>query len=150
LKETLVEPTAEQGSAKFRFKACAGGGNDALIVENLKKSFDGKKLFENVNIHINKGERIFLIGANGCGKTTLLKIILGLINTDMGNFKIGANTFLGYHTNLLYVLKDGNDNEKIEVLKKLLPDETFIILGLTVDNHWVLNTVISEILSSEK
>lgn len=61
-----------------------------------------------------------------------------------------ANTFLGYHANLLYVLKNGNDNEKIEVLKKLLPDETFIILGLTVDNHWVLNTVISEILSSEK
>lgn len=100
LKENLVVPADEEESASFHFKACPGGGDEALVTENLKKSFNGNLLFENVNIHIQRGEKIFLAGPNGCGKTTLLKIILGILKQDSGEYKIGANTHLGYYDQL--------------------------------------------------
>lgn len=81
----------------FKFRACAGGGQDVLMTENLSMAFGGKKLFKSVNIHIKKGEKVFLLGPNGCGKTTLLKIILGLHEPDGGSAKIGANIHIGYY-----------------------------------------------------
>lgn len=100
LKDTLVMPEKRAQSANFAFKACEGGGEDALKGENLSIAFDGDALFENIDIHIKKGEKIFLIGPNGCGKTTLLKIILGKLNQTKGEYKIGANTYLGYYDQL--------------------------------------------------
>ena len=100
LKDTLVEPAAAPEEAHFRFRAKPGGGTDALITENLSMSFGEKKLFENIDIHIIKGERVFIVGPNGCGKTTLLKIILGLIQACGGSSRIGANTFIGYYDQL--------------------------------------------------
>lgn len=67
-----------------------------LICEGLSKSFGEKKIFENVNLHIRRGERIFLLGANGCGKTTLLKTLLGVYPADKGLVKFGANVQPGY------------------------------------------------------
>ncbi len=61
-----------------------------------------------------------------------------------------ANTFLEFHPNLLTTLKDGADNEKVEILKKLLPEETFKILGLNLENHWIMNTVVNEIITKTK
>jgi len=100
LKETLVEPLQSSEEANFRFTACSGGGDNALIAEGLKKSFDEKVLFDDINIHIKRGERIFIVGPNGCGKTTLLKILIGQLKADKGEYKIGANTFLGYYDQL--------------------------------------------------
>lgn len=100
LRETLVKPETENDEPKFRFKARPGGGDNALIAENLGMSFDGVPLFQNVNMQIMRGERVFLLGPNGCGKTTLLKIVMGMLSAASGEVKIGANTFTGYYDQL--------------------------------------------------
>ncbi len=66
----------------------------------LSKSFDGKKIFSNAGFYVKKGEKVFLLGDNGCGKTTLLKIILGKLKQDEGWYKIGANIHIGYYDQL--------------------------------------------------
>ena len=71
-------------------------GEDVLLAENISKSFAEKKIFENANLYIKKGERVFLLGANGCGKTTLLKTIMGDYSSDNGNIKFGSNVSVGY------------------------------------------------------
>lgn len=100
LKATLTEPAKTQEEANIRFRAYPGGGHDVLIAENVKMRFSDKELFRNVNIHITKGDRLFLVGPNGCGKTTLIKIILGLLTPTGGEVKLGANTFIGYYDQL--------------------------------------------------
>ncbi len=100
LRDSLVKPADEAQAASFSFKACPGGGDNALITEDLCMSFEDNMLFENININIRRGEKIFLIGPNGCGKTTFLKIILGIISQTRGEYRIGANTHLGYYDQL--------------------------------------------------
>lgn len=96
LKATLVAPEKESYKLRFRFDADFSSGNDILMVSNLKKSFN-KPVFSNVDMHIRKGERIFLYGPNGCGKTTLLKILMGLDYADEGTFQFGAKVRPGYY-----------------------------------------------------
>ena len=72
-------------------------GNDVLLVEGLSKSFDGKTIFSNVNIDIKRGERVALIGNNGTGKTTILKIINQLLPKDSGKITLGAQVHIGYY-----------------------------------------------------
>ncbi|MFL0194105.1 ribosomal protection-like ABC-F family protein [Clostridium sp. WILCCON 0269] len=79
------------------FKAQINSGNDVLYVENLSKSFDEKLLFKNLNFQIRKGEKTAFIGKNGCGKTTLFKIILGQIKDYTGIYKLGKNVVIGYY-----------------------------------------------------
>jgi ATP-binding cassette subfamily F protein 3 len=67
-----------------------------LITHSLAKSFGEKKLFENVDLHIRKGERVFILGGNGCGKTTLFKILMGRCPQDRGEYDYGANVQVGY------------------------------------------------------
>jgi ATP-binding cassette subfamily F protein 3 len=97
LEKNLVAPTAETEDMYFSFKACAGGGQDVLQTENLGMSFDGNRLFSDVDMLIKKGEKVFLLGPNGCGKTTLLKIIMGEYEQTEGEYKIGANIHIGYY-----------------------------------------------------
>ena len=97
LEKTLEKPQERPENIKFRFKAAPGGGNDVLIAEGLSMAFGEKTLFRNVDIHIQKGERVFLLGPNGCGKTTLLKIMMGQLAATAGTYKIGANTHVGYY-----------------------------------------------------
>lgn len=72
-------------------------GNDVLIVNELAKSFDGKKLFEHVSFHIRRGEKVALIGPNGIGKTTLFRIILNMTDLDRGECKLGSGVEVGYY-----------------------------------------------------
>lgn len=96
LKEELVAPDKELEQIHFKFTPKCDTGNDVLICENLSKSFGNKRLFDDVNIHIRKGERVFILGENGCGKTTLLKIIQRVYNQDCGTVILGANVETGY------------------------------------------------------
>ncbi len=100
LRRDLVAPYKPQDRAVFKFGAIAGGGDNVLICENLSKSFDEKQIFKNFNLHIKRGERVFLLGANGCGKTTALKIMLDSLEQDFGSVTIGANIKIGYYDQL--------------------------------------------------
>lgn len=108
LKEELVKPEGTLSETAFSFEAVSGGGDISLIAENLSKSFDNKTLFKNCNMHIKRGEKVFLLGSNGCGKTTLLKIFVGIIDADEGSFAIGANTFVGYYDQIQESLNINN------------------------------------------
>ena len=96
-KMELVEKPRDESQIEFTFQARRRTGNDVLIAEGLKKSFGERKLFENVGMHIRAGDRIALIGPNGIGKTTLLRIILGLETSDDGEIIYGANLDTGYY-----------------------------------------------------
>ena len=97
LEKTLVKPEKAPKSIRFRFRACAGGANNVLITKKLGMSFGEKKLFNNVDIHIKKGEKVFLLGPNGCGKTTLIKILMGQLSQTSGDYQIGENIHIGYY-----------------------------------------------------
>lgn len=97
LEKTLVKPEKAPKSIRFRFRACAGGANNVLITKKLGMSFGEKKLFNNVDIHIKKGEKVFLLGPNGCGKTTLIKILMGQLSQTSGDYQIGENIHVGYY-----------------------------------------------------
>ncbi len=97
LENDFKKPDEEIKNMTFKFRARAGGGDDALALRDISKSFSNKALFSDVNIDIKRGERVFMLGPNGSGKTTLIKIIMGELLGDTGEVKIGANTFLGYY-----------------------------------------------------
>ena len=72
-------------------------GNDVLTVENLAKAYDGRRLFSDLSFEIKRGERVALIGNNGSGKTTILKMINGLVEGDAGSITLGTNVHIGYY-----------------------------------------------------
>lgn len=92
----LVKPEDAPDSLHFSFKCNDGCGNDVFQAENIALSFDGKRLFRNANIDIKKGERVFLIGGNGCGKTSLFKIFNGQYEPDCGRYNYGSRVQYGY------------------------------------------------------
>ncbi|MGN1070688.1 MAG: ABC-F family ATP-binding cassette domain-containing protein [Candidatus Fimadaptatus sp.] len=94
--ELVDRPTQEQ-TVHFRFTARRRTGDDVLMTEELSKSFDGRRLFEHVNMHIRAGERVALIGPNGVGKSTLLKVVMKQLAPDSGYVRYGANLDLGYY-----------------------------------------------------
>jgi ATP-binding cassette subfamily F protein 3 len=96
IKDQLVAPESELETMRMHFEPRCESGNDVLICKNLAKSFDDKQLFKNVDIHIRKGERVFIIGGNGCGKTTLFRILTGKTPMDSGEYDYGANVEIGY------------------------------------------------------
>lgn len=79
-------------------------GNDVLRVEDLSKSFPGQTLFTGISFEIKRGERVALIGNNGTGKTTLLKILNGLLPADTGKFTLGSKVQIGYYDQEHHVL----------------------------------------------
>lgn len=96
IKAQLVAPESELESMRMRFEPKCESGNDVLITRGLEKAFGEKLLFRDMNIHIRKGERVFILGANGCGKTTLFKILNGKCPPDRGSWDFGANVDVGY------------------------------------------------------
>lgn len=96
IKDQLVAPESELETMRMHFELRCESGNDVLICKNLAKAFDDKQLFKNVDIHIRKGERVFIIGGNGCGKTTLFRILTGKTPMDSGEYDYGANVEVGY------------------------------------------------------
>lgn len=96
IKAQLVAPDSELETMRMTFTPKYESGNDVLMCHGLAKSFGEKSLFSNVDIHIRKGERVFILGSNGCGKTTLFKILTGKCAQDSGDFEYGANVLVGY------------------------------------------------------
>lgn len=79
-------------------------GNDVLSVENLSKSFPPQTLFTDVSFELKRGEHVAVIGDNGTGKTTLLKILNRVVTADSGSFKLGSNVEIGYYDQEHHVL----------------------------------------------
>lgn len=104
--ERLEKPKLKQEKFKLNFDTNYKSGNDVIIAEDLTKSFGERSLFRNVSMDIKKGERICIIGENGIGKTTLLKILIGDEAADDGYLKIGYNVDFGYYDQGQLLLDD--------------------------------------------
>lgn len=108
--ELIDKPSIRQTKMKLSFDAEFRSGSEVITAEGLSKSFGERMLFENVDMLVRKGERICIIGDNGVGKTTLLRIILGLIKADKGYLKTGYNVEFGYYDQGQMLL---DDNETV-------------------------------------
>jgi len=106
--QRLDKPLAEHTAMRFALEPRYLSGNDVLSVKNLSKSFGNNHLFENISFEIKRGERVAIIGSNGTGKTTILKIINDVLSADAGEIKTGANVTIGYYDQEHHVL----DNSK--------------------------------------
>lgn len=96
MKAELEIPESELDSLRFAFQPRMVSGNDVILASGLAKSFEEKKLFAKVELHVRRGDRAFLLGPNGCGKTTLLRVLLGRTPADQGRFTFGTNVQIGY------------------------------------------------------
>lgn len=106
-KISPVEKPADAASEMhFQLEPSCISGNDVLTVEHLSKQFDGQVLFRDVNFEIKRGEHVAIIGDNGTGKTTLLKILNRLVPADEGAFTLGAKVKIGYYDQEHHVLHD--------------------------------------------
>lgn len=95
--EVIEKPMEYQASMRFTLEPRVVSGNDVLSVKELKKSFNSHLLFEDLNFEIKRGERVAIIGKNGTGKTTILKIINGILEADNGIIKLGSKVQIGYY-----------------------------------------------------
>lgn len=95
--ERVEKPITEQSHMIIRLEPNITSGNDVLTVKDLSKSFGSNKLFADLNFDIKRGERVSIIGGNGTGKTTLLKIINQIVSSDSGEITLGAKVKIGYY-----------------------------------------------------
>ncbi len=102
--ERLEKPTEVKADMKLQLTPHITSGNDVMSVQGLSKSFSSQSLFEDVSFEIKRGEHVAIIGDNGTGKTTLLKIINELVPPDSGVIKLGTNVEIGYYDQEHHVL----------------------------------------------
>ncbi len=98
------KPIMEEEQISFRFRPAVESGRDVLTVEGLEKGFGGTTLFRGISFEIKRGEHVAMIGDNGTGKSTMLKILNGVIPPDAGTFAYGVNTHAGYYDQEMQVL----------------------------------------------
>ena len=147
--ERIERPEAELGKMKLHFRQEYQSGNDVLFAEGLAKSFGfgvtRRELFENVSFDIKRGERICIVGPNGVGKTTLLRIMMEELSPADGYLKIGHNVKFGYYDQGQLLLNDAStvmdevhdsyrlykDNEIRGILGRFLfqNDQVFLQVG---------------------
>ena len=104
----LDKPAGPADKMVLKLSAHEESGKDVLVIEGLSKAFGDHTLFSDVNIHIRRGERVAIIGDNGTGKTTLLKIITGLADADAGTLTLGSKVEIGYYDQEQQLLTDEN------------------------------------------
>lgn len=95
--EVLDKPTEVRADMRIRLEPRIVSGNDVLNVEHLSKSYPGQPLFSDLNFEIKRGERVAVIGKNGTGKTTILKILNHMAEPDAGSFELGTKVQIGYY-----------------------------------------------------
>lgn len=113
-------------------------GNDVLTVDNLTKGFDGTVLLDNICFQIKRGERVALIGSNGTGKTTILKLINGIIPADSGSIYLGAKVNIGYYDQEHHVLDP--DKTIFDEIRDAYPD---------LNNTQIRNTLAAFLFTNE-
>ena len=102
--ERIEKPTEVNDAMNITLEPDIQSGNDVLTVRGLSKGFDGQQLFSGVDFDIKRGERIAIIGNNGTGKTTILKIINGIVPADSGEIRLGSRVHIGYYDQEHHVL----------------------------------------------
>ena len=104
--DVMEKPIDAQEHMKLSLQPDVTSGNDVLELIGLSKSYDGMTLFSNVDFLLQRGEHVAILGDNGTGKTTLLKIINEIVTADSGSFRLGANVTIGYYDQEQQVLDD--------------------------------------------
>ncbi|SHJ93130.1 ribosomal protection-like ABC-F family protein [Hespellia stercorisuis] len=102
--ERIEKPVENKSELHFSLEPSTMSGNDVLTIEHLSKSFDHEPLFKDINFEIKRGEHVAIIGDNGTGKTTLLKILNEVLPADSGSFRLGSNVHIGYYDQEHHVL----------------------------------------------
>ena len=118
--EVVDKPVELNARMNIKLEPSVISGNDVLTVTDLTKSFDGNTLFNNINFEIKRGERVALIGNNGTGKTTILKLINGIIPPDSGSIYLGAKVSIGYYDQEHHVLDP--DKTLFQEIQDAYPD----------------------------
>ncbi|RFZ77545.1 ABC transporter ATP-binding protein [Lacrimispora amygdalina] len=95
--ELLEKPAEVNDEMRIQLEPNVISGNDVLTVKDLKKSFGDNLLFDHIGFEIKRGERVAIIGGNGTGKTTILKILNGILNPDQGEVSLGSKVHIGYY-----------------------------------------------------
>lgn len=96
IRAEMVVPDSAVEEIHFSFKPTRESGNDVVICNGLSKSFGNKLIFDNLSLHVCKGERIFILGDNGCGKTTFFRLLTGEYSPQSGSITYGARVDTGY------------------------------------------------------
>ncbi len=130
--ERLDRPTEENTDIKLKLEPRITSGNDVLSCEHLSKAYPGQQLFCDLNFEIKRGERVALIGDNGTGKTTILKIINEMVPADHGTVTLGANVHIGYYD---------QEHQVLHMEKNLMEEISDAYPGLT-------NTEIRNVLAA--
>lgn len=120
--EVLDKPSEVRADMHLHFSPQVTSGNDVLKVEHLAKAFPGSPLFSDLNFTVNRGERIAIIGDNGTGKTTILKILNELERADGGSFTLGSKVHIGYYDQEHQLLH--MDKTLVEEISDVYPDMT--------------------------
>ncbi|MDO4546548.1 MAG: ABC-F family ATP-binding cassette domain-containing protein [Clostridia bacterium] len=97
IEQNLLDRPIQEKQVRFTFNARRRSGDDVLFVRDVSKSFGERTLFQNFSLSLHSGDRVALIGPNGIGKTTLLKIIIGRLKPDGGTVVFGSNVDCGYY-----------------------------------------------------
>ena len=95
--ERVERPEALPESVRMKFTKSGESGNDVLYMRNISRGYPGKPLFKNITLTIKKRERVFITGPNGCGKSTLIKVLASIDRPDTGEVEYGSNVTLGYY-----------------------------------------------------
>ena len=120
--QVLEKPREIDDEMHLRFSPSIVSGNDVLMVEGLSKSYSGSSLFRNLDFVIHRGEKVAVIGDNGTGKTTILKLINGLVKPDQGTITTGSKVEIGYYDQEHQVLH--MDKTLMDEISDTYPDMT--------------------------
>lgn len=136
--EIVDKPQELNDKMNIKLEPNVVSGNDVLTISALSKSFDDITLFDNIDIEIKRGERVALIGNNGTGKTTILKLINGIIEPDSGSIYLGAKVNIGYYDQEHHVLDP--DKTIFDEIRDAYPD---------LNNTQIRNTLAAFLFTNE-
>lgn len=136
--EIIDKPQELNDKMNIKLEPNVVSGNDVLTISCLSKSFDDVTLFDNIDIEIKRGERVALIGNNGTGKTTILKLINGIIEPDSGSIYLGAKVNIGYYDQEHHVLDP--DKTIFDEIRDAYPD---------LNNTQIRNTLAAFLFTNE-